>query len=117
MPQATLICAIEDLIPNTGVGALVNGEQVALFRVHEGEEEFFFAVSNHDPFSGANVLARGIVGSLQGQIVLASPIYKQHFNLRTGECLEDSSVRLECWQVHCRNRHIYIEARPLEVAA
>ena len=117
MTQAKLICAIDELIPNTGVGALVDGVQVALFRVMNSDGEFFFAVSNHDPFSGANVLARGIVGSIQERIIVASPVYKQHFDLRTGQCLEDDSVQLECWPVHRRNGQIYIETRPVEVAA
>ena len=117
MTQAKLICAIDELIPNTGVGALVDGVQVALFRVMNSDGEFFFAVSNRDPFSGANVLARGIVGSIQERIIVASPVYKQHFDLRTGQCLEDDSVQLECWPVHLRNGQIYIETRPVEVAA
>lgn len=117
MTQASLICAIDDLVPNTGVGALLNGQQIALFRVVNDEGEYYFAISNHDPFSQANVLARGIVGSVQDQIVVASPIYKQHFNLRTGQCLEDDKVQLECWPVHCQDDRIYIESRPVQVAA
>ncbi|MDH4573957.1 nitrite reductase (NAD(P)H) small subunit family protein [Salinicola acroporae] len=58
-----------------------------------------YAVDNHDPFSGANVIGRGIVGDLNGELVVASPIYKQHFRLRDGLCLEDPDQRLRCWPV------------------
>ena len=117
MSLATSICAIEDLVPNTGACALVNGRQVALFRIVDQEGEQFYAISNFDPFSAANVLSRGLIGSLQGQIVVASPIYKQHFNLQTGLCLEDASISVECWNVHTKNGRIFIESQPAAQAA
>lgn len=58
-----------------------------------------YALDNHDPFSGANVIGRGIVGDLRGELVVASPIYKQHFRLRDGQCLEDADQRLRHWPV------------------
>ncbi|WP_322527884.1 nitrite reductase (NAD(P)H) small subunit [Salinicola sp. LHM] len=58
-----------------------------------------YAVDNHDPFSGANVIGRGIVGDLKGELVVASPIYKQHFRLTDGQCLEDATRRLRTWSV------------------
>src|SRR5919199_6862674 len=75
------VCRLEDILPNGGVCALVHGEQVAVFRIDDGR---VFALSNRDPFSGANVLSRGIVGDLKGELVVASPVYKQHFSLLTG---------------------------------
>ena len=83
------ICKLEDILPNCGVCALVQGEQVAVFRLDDGR---IFALGNRDPFSGANVLSRGIVGDLNGELVVASPVYKQHFSLLTGRCIEDASV-------------------------
>ncbi len=83
----TAVCSIKDIPPNAGVCALVDGKQIALFKV----DNSIFALDNFDPFSGANVLSRGIVGSLDGELVVASPIYKQHFALATGRCLEDES--------------------------
>ena len=79
------VCNLEQIVPNTGVCALLGGEQVAVFRV--GDEDVF-AIGNYDPNSGAAVLSRGMIGSLGERIVVASPLYKQHFDLRTGECLE-----------------------------
>lgn len=89
------VCESGDLLPNLGVRALVNDEQVAIYRV-QGR---LYAISALDPFSNAAVLSRGIVGDLKGQVVVASPIYKQHFNLETGVCLEDESVQLKTYFV------------------
>lgn len=90
------VCALADLKPCIGACALVDGVQVALFRLRDGD---IFAIANHDPFSGANVISRGITGDLKGRRVVASPLYKQHFDLATGECLEDPAVRLATWPV------------------
>ena len=81
----TAVCAADDILPNTGVCALVAGRHVAVFRV--GNDEFH-AIDNIDPQSGASVLSRGLIGSLGDRVVVASPLYKNHFDLRTGECLE-----------------------------
>ena len=89
------VCASEELEDGLGVTALVNHRQVALFRT-AGE---LFAVDNYDPFSKANVLSRGIVGDIQGRLVVASPVYKQHFDLETGECLEDGSVSIDTHRI------------------
>ena len=90
------ICPYDAIYPDTGVAALIDGRQVAVFRLSDGS---LHAVSNFDPFSQANVLSRGIVGDRGGEPKVASPIYKQTFNLRTGVCYEDASVRLEVYRV------------------
>ena len=91
----TAVCSIDDIPPNAGVCALVDGKQIAIFKV----DNSVFALDNFDPFSGANVLSRGIVGSLNGELVVASPIYKQHFALETGRCLEDESQSITAHNV------------------
>lgn len=80
------VCAYDDLIPERGVAALVHGRQVAVFRTYEEE---LYALSHRDPFSGAYVLAHGILGTRGGVPTVASPMYKQVFDLRTGRCLDD----------------------------
>jgi nitrite reductase (NADH) small subunit len=95
--QWTTICPLERILPNTGVCALVNDRQIAVFRVGEGQD--VYAIENYDPFSKAYVLARGIVGDRQGIPKVASPIYKQNFSLLTGECLDDSTVKLRTFLV------------------
>lgn len=79
------ICQVADILPNTGVCALVEGRHIAVFRVGA---EAFYAIDNIDPKSGASVLSRGLVGNLGERVVVASPLYKNHFDLKTGECLE-----------------------------
>ena len=83
----TTVCNEADLIPDTGVCVYFADEQVAIFkdRLTGG----IYALSNYDPIGKANVLSRGILGSVQNRLVVASPLYKQHFCLKTGECLEE----------------------------
>ena len=81
----TAVCAVSDILPNTGVCALVDGRHVAVFRV--GADRFY-AIDNVDTKAQASVLSRGLVGSLGERVVVASPLYKHHFDLTTGECLE-----------------------------
>ncbi|TCM67496.1 NAD(P)H-dependent nitrite reductase small subunit [Acinetobacter calcoaceticus] len=86
------VCALDQITENTGVAAMIAQTQMALFRV--GQEQRVYALSNQDPFSQACVMSRGILGDLQGERVVASPMYKQHFSLATGRCLEDASQHL-----------------------
>ncbi|MCP3907274.1 MAG: nitrite reductase small subunit NirD [Oceanicoccus sp.] len=104
------ICHIDAIVPNAGRCALVEGEQVAIFRVSKSGNDELYAIHNHDPFSKANVLSRGIVGSLSERVVVASPIYKQHFCLQTGECLEDEATQLKTWQVRVENNMVQLSA-------
>jgi nitrite reductase (NADH) small subunit len=85
----TAVCRYDDLVPERGVAALIDGVAVAVFRTHDGAVH---ALSNLDPFSAASVLSRGIVGDREGRPTVASPIYKQVFELATGVCLDDPSV-------------------------
>lgn len=94
--SVTPVCAVEAIPLEGGVAALVSGQAVAVFRTHSGE---VFALSNVDPFSGASVLARGIVGSRGDAPVVSSPMYKQAFDLRTGACLDDTAVRVATYDV------------------
>ena len=94
------VCALDDIVPNTGVCALVNDRHVAVFRVQDGDGGLY-AIDNVDPHAQASVLSRGLVGNLGERIVVASPLYKNHFDLSTGECLEapEQSVRAHAVQV------------------
>jgi nitrite reductase (NADH) small subunit len=91
------VCLVEDIIPNTGVCALVGRRQIAVVRVGEGAD--IYAIGNFDPFSKAFVLSRGIVGDRQGVPKIASPIFKQNFDLRTGACLDDAAVSVPSYPV------------------
>jgi len=91
------VCEKISLSPDTGICALVNNEQVAIF--WESISKGLFAVANWDPIGEANVMSRGIVGSLGEALVVSSPLYKQHFDLRSGECLEMPEHSLKTWDV------------------
>ena len=97
----TDVCPVSDMIDSVGQCALLNGRQIALFYLADpqSEQPLLFALDNYDPFSAANVLSRGVVGDIQGRLVVASPVYKQHFDLATGQCLEDESVTLTSYPV------------------
>lgn len=93
--QWTTVCTLDQILPNTGVCALVEGQQIAIFRIGSGTE--IYAIANYDPFSKAFVLSRGIVGDRNGVPKVASPIYKQNFNLQTGQCLDDETVSVQAF--------------------
>ncbi|OPG08598.1 nitrite reductase (NAD(P)H) small subunit [Streptomyces sp. GKU 895] len=91
------VCDLNVLLPGRGVAALLpDGRQVALFRDRAGK---LYAVDNRDPFGGAAVLSRGLTGTLRGRAFVASPLLKQRFDLETGECLDDETVRIATYQV------------------
>ncbi|MFR9798399.1 nitrite reductase small subunit NirD [Streptomyces sp. MS06] len=91
------VCELHRLAPGRGVAALLpDGRQAALFRGRDGE---LYAVDNRDPFTGAAVLSRGLTGTHRGRPFVASPLLKQRFDLRTGECLDDASVRVATYEV------------------
>lgn len=102
------VCELKALPIGRGVCALVDGVQVALFRVTADD---VFAVSNFDPFSEAYVMSRGIVGSRGDVPKVASPMYKQSFDLRTGVCLDDPSVSLDTFDVRVRDGRIEVRVR------
>lgn len=104
--QWQTVCREDELIENIGVCVLVNDKQIAIFKFSDGQ---LFAIDNYDPFSNANVLSRGVSGDLKGFPVIASPIYKQHFNLETGQCLEDESVCVPVYQVQVVNGDVQVE--------
>lgn len=90
------LCPADRLTPGRGVAALVAGEPVAIFHLADGTTH---AIGNVDPFTGASVLSRGIVGDAHGVPTVASPLYKQRFDLRTGRCLDDDAVQVPTYDV------------------
>ena len=89
MSQWKNICKIDDILPATGVCALLGKEQVAIFRPYHSDQ--VFAISNIDPFFQSSVLSRGIIAEHQGELCVASPLKKQRFRLSDGLCMEDES--------------------------
>ncbi|GAB6141785.1 hypothetical protein JCM14076_25140 [Methylosoma difficile] len=101
------VCSVTDLQPNSGVCALVQGQQVAVFYFADTKEAY--AISNFDPFGQANVLSRGLIGDINGQPIVASPLYKQHFNLETGVCLEDETMKIPAYPVRVVDGNVQID--------
>ena len=92
----TPVCRLDQIEVEGGVAALVDGAAVAIFRTHDGN---VYAMSNYDPCARASVLARGIVGTRGDIPFVASPMHKQAFDLRTGQCLDDAEVRVPTYDV------------------
>ena len=107
------ICNYEEIPENAGLAALVEGHQIAIFKVR-GE---LYAIDNFDPIGKANVLSRGIVCSVKDEICVASPLYKQHFSLGSGRCLEEEGVTVGCFEVRHNNGVIEVDKSPLKLRA
>lgn len=106
----TPVCRLADIVPDSGVCALLDGRQIAVFRVRDAGGEHLFALDNRDPFTGAMVLSRGLVGDKAGTLFVASPLLKQRFDLRTGACLDDAAVRVATYGVRLQGERIEVAA-------
>ena len=104
----TEVCTLNDIAPNTGVCALVNGQQVALFRLAESDS--VYAIGNYDPAGNANVLSRGLIAELDGVISVASPLYKHHYCLQSGSCQEDEALSVPIYPVRLNDGRIEVAA-------
>ncbi|MEU2076133.1 nitrite reductase small subunit NirD [Streptomyces sp. NPDC013489] len=94
------VCEEDRLTPGRGVAALLpDGRQVAVFRDRSGRT---YAIDNRDPFTGAQVLSRGLVGTAEGRPFVASPLLKQRFDLESGRCLDDEEVAVAVYPVQAK---------------
>jgi nitrite reductase (NADH) small subunit len=100
------VCAVEELELAWGEAALIAGRQVALFRTAPGE---VFAVAHEDPATGAHVMARGIVGSRGARQTIASPLHKEVYDLKTGECFGTAELRLTTFTTRIVDGYIEVE--------
>ena len=106
-PEPFVSFSKTDLLENSGVCVLISGVQVAVFYL-PAETPAVYALANWDPIGKANVLYRGIVGDINGELVVASPLYKQHFSLVTGRCLEESDVQVPVYQVRLEGETVIV---------
>ncbi len=104
----TPVCDLSDISPNTGVCALVNQQQVAIFRPQGADQ--LFAIGNYDPAGKANVLSRGLVAHLGGRWSVASPLYKHHFCLEDGSCAEDPALQVPVYAVRINEGKVEVSA-------
>lgn len=97
-PAWRAVCTRHDLVAGSGVVALLDGQQIALFYLPDADGAPLYAIDNRDPKSGANVIGRGLIGQLGGDLIVASPLYKQYFRLADGTCVQYPEQRLRTWQ-------------------
>lgn len=102
------VCEETDLVAGTGICALLGDEQVAIFKTRK--DGAVYAISNYDPIGKAYVLSRGITGSIGEDVVVASPLYKQHFVLSTGACLEDAEQSVKTFPVRIEAGQVQLQA-------
>jgi len=100
------ICSKDDLQPNSGICALVEGKQIAIFYLPK--QHSVYAINNYDPYGKANVLSRGLIGDTNGEPMVASPLYKQHFSLKTGICLDDETVKVDAHKIRIENNRVEV---------
>lgn len=104
-----VLCHRQQLVADSGVVAWFAGAQIALFYLpHTEQGERLYAIHNRDPQSGANVIGRGMLAQLKGELVVASPLYKQHFRLHDGQCLEQPDQQLPVWPVRLNGDRVEI---------
>ncbi|GKT11608.1 MAG: nitrite reductase (NADH) small subunit [Thiomicrorhabdus sp.] len=105
MSNFETVCSVDDLVKNSGVNALVNGQQVAIYYI----DDQVFAIGNYDPVGKANVMSRGMTGSIGDTLVVAAPLYKENYNLATGVCIEDETLSIPSYEAKIENGSVLVK--------
>lgn len=105
----TAVCSTDDLVDNSGVCALIEGQQIAIFKVCLNGLEQLFAISNWDPIGLANVLYRGLLCSVADKTVVASPLYKQRFCLLSGLCIDDEKQKVQVYPIRLQGQQVLLQ--------
>ena len=105
------ICGTTDLVKDSGISALIansagEDEQIAIFHIPNSEQKIY-AVGNYDPIGQANVLYRGLVGCIDDEPVVSSPLYKQHYSLKTGRCLQEDKT-ISVYDIRIENEQVQL---------
>jgi nitrite reductase (NADH) small subunit len=103
------VCSDTDLVTNSGVCALLNEQQIAWFKLKVDNDQQIFAVSNWDPIGKANVLYRGLLGSVKDAKVIISPLYKQRYCLESGQCLDNDAIKLIVYPVRIEQNQVQLQ--------
>lgn len=114
MSQWHEVCPLNQILPATGVCALVENQQIAIFRPRDDEQ--IFALSNIDPFAHASVLSRGIIAEHQQELWVASPLKKQRFRLRDGLCMEEESHSIPSYAARVNHGMVEVSLVPESTA-
>lgn len=104
MSKFIKICSTEDLVKNSGVAALIENTQIALFYINDK----VYALNNFDPIGKANVMSRGMIGDFKGELMVASPLQKQRYSLKTGNCLDVEGVVIATYEAKIENNQVFV---------
>lgn len=112
MTSWTAVCSYDDLLPERGVAALLDGVQIAVFRLACGR---IAAIGNYDPISRANIMSRGLVGTKGDTTYVASPMFKQRYDVATGQCLDNDAMSVAVYSGRVKDG--LVEVLPVNAAA
>lgn len=104
MSDFVKVCSTADLVKNSGVAALVSDTQIALFYI----DGSVYALNNYDPVGKAYVMSRGMIGDLKGQLMVAAPLLKQHYNLNTGECMDIEGLSIPVYETKIEDEKVFV---------
>ncbi|QFP77870.1 nitrite reductase (NAD(P)H) small subunit [Deinococcus sp. AJ005] len=109
LPSWQRVCGLADILPGLGVCALVEGRQIAVFHV-AGR---VCAVGNRNPFTGADVISRGLTGSYRSgdaeeRPKVASPLLKHTFDLATEQALDHADMTLPTYSARVEGGEVWI---------
>ncbi len=104
MSKFIKICSTEDLVKNSGVAALIENTQIALFYINDK----VYALNNFDPIGKANVMSRGMIGDFKGELMVAAPLQKQRYSLKTGNCLDVEGVVIATYEAKIENNQVFV---------
>jgi len=104
------VCKVTDVPKNSGVCVLLENNPIALFRTEESDA--IYAVGNYDPIGDANVLSRGIMTDIDGRWMIASPLYKHHYCLKTGVCFEDDGISIPVYPAQVNSGVVELKSMP-----
>ena len=105
MSEFVEVCSVDQLVKNAGVAALINETQVALYYINDE----VYALNNYDPIGKAFVMSRGMIGDLKGEMMVAAPLQKQHYSLKTGQCLDVEGVSIPTYQTKLENGRVFVK--------
>lgn len=105
--QAVYLCQQQDLVPFSGVAARFGRHAIALFYL-PGQQIELYGVSHLDPATGAPVMAHGLIGESGGEFYIAAPLHKQQYRLSDGQCLSDSALKLQVFNVQLQHGQVWL---------
>jgi len=95
---------------DSGRAMKVPSGQIAVF--HHALEDRFYATENQCPHQKDMVLARGLLGSENGEPKVACPLHKKTFSLQTGKGISDPSFCVPTFPVEVRKGELFVKMPP-----